>query len=402
MRAITIDGKEQRYDGLTDDRRGIKSGGHMFLMFPAARSGGLPIDPMPPIGPREIRRVTTEYPDLTAEYPETVKTFYQKRQGYHRGVTYEQWCKEWPQSAWISAEEFERGRQKIVSQTLEEFAKTNRAKERVWNEHGTQEIGDRIGLLDDYERIILVQWLKNAGTSEAQAWRDLHRVKWVASYDDPAKTRIYLFDLIEEPDPKAAELEFKKRNLETVAKFSNDKRHIGDFVGWAGVNRVTLAIVFTDIVGSVAMGEKIKDARMSKVRRAHFVQGRKLIAQHKGYEIKTNGDSFMVAFWSVEKAFDFARALQSKPGYLKIKVRAGIHIGPMDLEEEDLFGNTISFAARVIGVNKKAEIWLSDRAKEDIDRLGAEHHQGLKWKRHGGLALKGFRGKFKLWSLAKQ
>jgi len=44
-------------------------------------------------------------------------------------------------------------------------------------------------------------------------------------------------------------------------------------------------------------------------------------------------------------------------------------------------------------------IWLSDRAKEDIDRLGAAQHKHLKWKRHDGVAMKGFPGVFILWSL---
>lgn len=46
-------------------------------------------------------------------------------------------------------------------------------------------------------------------------------------------------------------------------------------------------------------------------------------------------------------------------------------IGPMHVEEGDMFGGTVNFAARVVGAFKGAEIWLSDRAKEDIDRLGA-------------------------------
>lgn len=262
MRTIKIDGEEEPYNGLTDDHKGIKSAGHIFYMFPAARGTGgtsLPIEPMPLIGPREIWRVTTEYPDLTAEHPETVKESYQKRQSYHRGITYEQWRKEWPEDAWISAEEFEQGRQKIVSQTFEEFAKTNRVREMVWREHGAEEMAEKIGLLDDYARIILAQWLKDAGRSEDQAWRDLHRVKWVALYDDPPKTRLYLFDLIEEPDPKAAELEFKKRSLETAAKLSDDKRHVGSFVEWAGANRFTLAVVFTDVVESLPLNEEVRD-----------------------------------------------------------------------------------------------------------------------------------------------
>ena len=67
-----------------------------------------------------------------------------------------------------------------------------------------------------------------------------------------------------------------------------------DFQEWAGGERVTLAIVFTDVVGSTALGEKIRDEVMNEVRRAHFAQSRRLIEQFQGREIKTIGDSFMV------------------------------------------------------------------------------------------------------------
>lgn len=402
MRTIRIDGEEKPYDGLTEDRRGIKSDGSIFWMFAAAGGSGgrsLPIEPLPPIGPREIWRVTAEYPDLTADHPETVKAFYQKRQDYHRDVSYEQWRKDCPQDAWMSPEEFERGRQKLLSETFEEFAKTNRVKEMIWREHGTEAMAEKIGLLDDYARIILAQWLKETGKSEDDAWRDLYQVKWVALYGDPAKTRVYLYDLIEEPDPKAAVSEFKKRSIETVAKLSNGKRHISGFVEWAGVNRFTLAVVFTDVVDSVPITEEIRDEAMNEVMRAHFTQSRTLITQHNGYEIKTIGDSFMVAFFSVDKAFDFARALQSNTGHPRIHIRAGIHIGPMTVEENDVRGKTASVAARIVNVIKESEIWLSDRAKEDIDQLGAANHRDLKWERHDGVILKGLNGTFTLWSL---
>jgi class 3 adenylate cyclase len=84
------------------------------------------------------------------------------------------------------------------------------------------------------------------------------------------------------------------------------------FRKWAGDARVTLAIVFTDVVGSTALGEKLKDERMNKVRQAHFVQSRKLINQYKGREIKTIGDSFMAAFRSVEKALDYRKCVCRK------------------------------------------------------------------------------------------
>ena len=71
----------------------------------------------------------------------------------------------------------------------------------------------------------------------------------------------------------------------------------------------------------------------------------------------------------------------------------------MDVEEGDVFGGTVNFAARVVGAIKGAEIRLSDRAKEDNDRLGAKQHRHVKWKRHDRATMKGFPGRFRLWEL---
>lgn len=138
---------------------------------------------------------------------------------------------------------------------------------------------------------------------------------------------------------------------------------------------------------------------MNEMLRLHFIQSRKLIAQYNGWEIKTIGDCFMVAFFSVEKAFDYARTLQSNSGHSKIQIRAGIHIGPMNVEEDDVRGKTVSVADRITKAINGVEIWLSDRAKEDIDQLGAINHRDLKWERHDGVILKGLNGTFTLWSL---
>ena len=164
---------------------------------------------------------------------------------------------------------------------------------------------------------------------------------------------------------------------------------------------VPIAIAFTDVVGSTAPGERLRDETMNEVRRAHFAQSRKLIAQFKGQEIKTIGDSFMAAFSSANEALDYVLELQSNTGHPQIKIRAGIHIGPMHVEEGDVFGGTVNFASRVVEAIKDAEIWLSDGAKEDIDRLGGVQHKRLGWQRHDGVPMKGFPDVFTLWSVKK-
>ena len=191
----------------------------------------------------------------------------------------------------------------------------------------------------------------------------------------------------------------RRRDFEAFIVSAKGEISTKSFQDWAGGERVTLAIVFTDVVGSTAMGEEIRDEAMGEVRRAHFAQSRKLIGKFQGREIKTIGDSFMVAFRNVGSALGYARSLYANTGHPHVQIRAGIHIGPMHVEEGDVFGGTVNFAARVVGAIEDAEIWLSEQAKEHIDQLGAREHKHLKWQRHEEKELKGFPGKFTLWQL---
>ncbi len=194
----------------------------------------------------------------------------------------------------------------------------------------------------------------------------------------------------------------RQRDFDAFVVSAKGETSTKSFQEWAGGEVVTLAIVFTDVLASTALGERIREEEMNEVRRAHFGQTRKLIARHQGREIKTIGDSFMAAFKSSNSALDFARALQETTGHPLVQVRAGIHIGPMHIEKGDVFGGTVNFAARVVGAIKGAEIWTSDRAKEDIDRLGAKRHQPLEWQLHDDVEMRGFSGKFRLWSMKER
>jgi len=191
----------------------------------------------------------------------------------------------------------------------------------------------------------------------------------------------------------------RQRDFSAFIVSARGETSTATFREWAGGDLVTLAIVFTDVVGSTQLGEDIKDEPMNEVRRAHFSQSRDLIRQFKGREIKTIGDSFMAAFKSVDAAMDYAVRLDRETGHPEVRIRAGIHIGAMHVEDSDVFGGAVNFAARVIGSIQGPEIWLSDQAKDDIDRLGAVRHKQLRWEKHDQVAMKGFPGTFTLWSL---
>lgn len=191
----------------------------------------------------------------------------------------------------------------------------------------------------------------------------------------------------------------RKRDFEQAVMSARGETVTPRFIEWAGAQRVHLAMVFTDVVGSTAMGVTLLDESMNEVRRDHFQQSRKLIAEYGGYEIKTIGDSFMVVFRSADKALDYALALHARTGHKDVRIRAGIHVGPMSVEENDAFGGTVNFAARVVHEIKGAEIWVSAPAKADLDQLGAERHKKLRWKEHAGMQMKGFPTTATLWEL---
>lgn len=215
----------------------------------------------------------------------------------------------------------------------------------------------------------------------------------VVSLAEP-KERIRFESQVAEMDRSADQ----RRDFDASVVSARGETSTKSFHDWAGGERVNLAIVFTDVVGSTALEEKIRGEAMSEVRRSHFTQSRKLIERFKGWEIKTIGDSFMVAFKSADIALDYALALQADTGNPQVQIRAGIHTGPMQVDENDVFGGTVNFAARVVGEIKSREIWLSDRAKDDIDWQGAARHKHLVWEQHERVEMKGFRGAFTLWS----
>jgi class 3 adenylate cyclase len=108
----------------------------------------------------------------------------------------------------------------------------------------------------------------------------------------------------------------------------------------------------------------------------------------------------MVAFRTAVEALHFAVELQADTGDERVKIRAGIHVGPVHIQEEEAFGTTANYAARVVRMAEGAEIWTSERAKADIDEVKAEAHRLLRWTEHPECGLKGFPGKHRLWSVA--
>lgn len=171
----------------------------------------------------------------------------------------------------------------------------------------------------------------------------------------------------------------------------------GRLIDWAGDNNVTLSVVFTDIVGGSKMGQLLGDFEMGELKMRHFSKARDLVRNYGGYYIKDSGDSVLAVFRADMYALDFAISLQNEPGDKRIRIRGGIHTGPVLIFNEDIHASTVDMTSRICNVDKGAAIWVSDEAKGHISSNKAPHHLQLRWE-EGIRELKDF-GEQKLWKV---
>ena len=77
----------------------------------------------------------------------------------------------------------------------------------------------------------------------------------------------------------------------------------------------------------------------------------------------------------------------------------GTHVGPVSVEQNDAFGSTVNYTARVESLAQTSEVWLSNEAKTHIEQDGLDRHSKIRWLPHPDCEFKGFDGKQMLWAV---
>ncbi len=138
----------------------------------------------------------------------------------------------------------------------------------------------------------------------------------------------------------------------------------------------TVTILFSDIEGSTAMTERLGDQRWLELLREHNAIVRKQVAAHEGFEVKSEGDGFMLAFGSARRALGCAADIQrafaqrNESAEEPIQVRIGLHTGEAIKEADDFYGKNVILAARIAGQAQGGEILVSSLLKELTESAG--------------------------------
>lgn len=156
----------------------------------------------------------------------------------------------------------------------------------------------------------------------------------------------------------------------------------------------TVTILFTDVVDSTVTTERLGDQRWLELMREHNRIVREQIRARDGYEVKAQGDGFMVAFASARSALlcaitiqrAFAAHNEAQPGEA-IKVRIGLHTGEAVRDEGDFHGRNVIMAARIADEAEAGEILASA-----VVKALAESGGDIDFEAPRELRLKGLRG----------
>ena len=162
----------------------------------------------------------------------------------------------------------------------------------------------------------------------------------------------------------------------------------------------TVAILFSDIEDSTILTERLGDERWLEVLREHNTIFREQIDRHEGYEVKSQGDGFMLAFpdpcEALECAIDVQRAFaeRERDGSGEVlRVRMGLHTGEVISEAGDYFGKNVILAARIAAQAAGGEILVSEELREAAsDGSGNGDGRLLRFDEGRELELKGLAG----------
>lgn len=186
----------------------------------------------------------------------------------------------------------------------------------------------------------------------------------------------------------------------------------------ASAPRGEIALVFTDVQGSTLLWERLPQA-MRTALDLHNALLRSRLENWRGYEVKTEGDAFMLAFaspsdalaWCLDVqtrllAVDWPAGILGEPDGAQVegesgalvwrglRVRMGIHVGTPEPREDpktgrmDYFGPVVNKAARVSAMAHGGQIVASGAAWDALAAT-ALGNLNAKGKALGTFALKG-------------
>ncbi len=131
----------------------------------------------------------------------------------------------------------------------------------------------------------------------------------------------------------------------------------------------SVAVLFTDMVDSTALFQRLLPEAADHCRHEHFTLLRRALSTAGGTEVKNLGDGLMAVFSSASAAVSCAVSMQQAVEQDNcsrsdaVMLRIGLSAGEVAHEEDDYFGDPVIEAARLCATCEPGQILASDLAR---------------------------------------
>jgi class 3 adenylate cyclase/pimeloyl-ACP methyl ester carboxylesterase len=157
--------------------------------------------------------------------------------------------------------------------------------------------------------------------------------------------------------------------------------------------RSIATVLFTDIVGSTDRAAAMGDQQWRQLLKHHDRLAGEATRSFGGRVVKTTGDGVLALFDGPSRAIGAVRQLNEGVKPLGLQLRAGIHTGEIERNDDDVAGLGVHIAARVMSFAGPEEVVASRTVKD----LAAG--SGIEFTEIGPRTLKGIPGEWELYAV---
>jgi len=161
----------------------------------------------------------------------------------------------------------------------------------------------------------------------------------------------------------------------------------------ASADRILATVLFTDIVDSTAILERVGDAAWRDMLARYNEVLQFELDTYRGREVKQTGDGNIVLFDGPARAVECAASIARRVRAVGLEIRCGLHTGEVELVPGDVRGVAVHLAARVMGLAGAGEVLISGVTR---DLLAGS---GLLFESRGRHELKGIEGEREVFAL---
>lgn len=158
-------------------------------------------------------------------------------------------------------------------------------------------------------------------------------------------------------------------------------------------DRTLASIVFTDIVDSTKRAEAMGDRRWGALLNLHDDTAQTVLETYGGRLVKSTGDGLLGILDGPGRAIRAAEELRSELERLDLEIRCGIHVGEIELRQDDVAGIAVHIASRVMAAAAPQEIVVTSTVKDLVTG------SGIDFEDRGTHALKGVQGQWRLFAV---